>query len=50
MNAAKETRGGCCENCKRRETCKKIIGFMFGGCKVDFEPENKNKNKRGNVN
>lgn len=29
---------GKCENCAKKATCKKEIGFMFGYCNIDFEP------------
>ena len=30
---------GKCENCAKRETCKKDIGFLFGFCNTDFVPK-----------
>lgn len=30
---------GYCENCAKREECKKDIGIIFGGCTIDFEPK-----------
>jgi hypothetical protein len=28
-----------CEYCTKKETCNKSIGFMFGGCSIDFEAD-----------
>ena len=30
---------GNCENCAKRETCHKDIGFIWGFCNTDFEPK-----------
>ena len=30
---------GNCENCAKREQCKKEIGIIFGFCNTEFEPE-----------
>ena len=34
---------GNCENCAKRDDCKKSIGFIFGFCNTDYEPETKEK-------
>ena len=30
---------GNCETCAKRDSCKKDIGFMFGFCNTDYEPD-----------
>lgn len=32
---------GSCENCKKKETCNRATGIIFGGCNIDFIPANK---------
>lgn len=36
---------GTCETCAKREHCKKDIGFMFGFCNTDYEPDKKEEQK-----
>lgn len=36
---------GTCETCTKRERCKKDIGFIFGFCNTDYEPEKKEEQK-----
>ena len=31
---------GYCEDCKTKDTCKKLIGKLSGFCMTDFEPLN----------
>lgn len=42
-----------CDTCFNRSTCTKDIGFIFGGCNVDYEPDQQADKKkplpRGNV-
>lgn len=28
-----------CETCKHSETCRKLIGIMYGYCNIDYEPD-----------
>lgn len=30
---------GYCENCEKRNECRKEIGIIWGFCNTDFEPE-----------
>ena len=34
---------GTCETCQNRETCRKVIGTIFGFCKTDYAPIEKEK-------
>jgi len=36
-----------CENCKKQNTCKKTIGYMFGFCEADFQPIKTTERFRG---
>ena len=36
-----------CENCKKQETCRQPIGYMFGFCNTDFDPRNRIERFRG---
>ena len=38
---------GCCENCKKAESCTKYIGVVYGFCSTDYEPKKKEKKKNG---
>jgi hypothetical protein len=37
---------GNCENCARRETCKKEIGIIWGFCNADFVPVEKSRDEQ----
>ena len=37
---------GNCENCARRETCKKAIGIIAGFCNTDFAPVEKSREEQ----
>ena len=30
---------GECENCAKRDSCRKEIGIIWGFCNTDFEPK-----------